>query len=301
MPTRFTHGIQAYPMIGASPEVPPGANVFFVDSVSGSNNAAGTEADTPLATIDYAIGLCTATNGDHIFVLPGHAETATTITMDVAGVTIWGYGYGRARPAVTGSGANDTITVTAANCRIHNIRLIGATSVTALLNVASTDLYVDDCVFEHGAAPTEAVTLATSGNRFYFDNCKFLGTANGPDSAFFFEVGSGTVTDWHVRNCMFNYVPNGLDRAVFVATADAAPGGIIQGCVVLGLDAEARLVDFLSSAGVGEGMIVDTIVQARVAATITDFYDLGGYGTARVSFSDGPNRGAIVHPTTSAT
>ena len=301
MPTRFTHGIQAFPMIGASPEVPPGANVFFVDSVGGSNNNAGTEGDTPLATIDYAIGLCTATNGDHIFVLPGHAETATTITMDVAGVTIWGYGYGRARPAVTGSGANDTITVTAANCRIHNLRLIGATSVTALLNVASTDLYVDDCVFEHGAAPTEAVTLAAAGNRFYFDNCKFLGTANGPDSAFFFEVGSGTVTDWHVRNCFFNYATNGLDRAVFVATADAAPGGVIQGCVVLGLDAEARLVAFLSSLSVGEGMIVDTVVQARVAATITDFYDLGGYGTARVSFSDGPNRGAIVHPATSAT
>lgn len=304
MPTRFTHGIQAFPVIGAYPAVPPNANVFFVDSGSGSNNAAGTEPDTPLATIDYAIGLCTANNGDHIFVLPGHSETVTTaITMDVAGVTIWGYGYGRARPAVTTSGAIDGINVTAANCRIHNLRVIGAASATALLNVASTDLYVDDCVFEHGAAPTEAITLAAGGNRFYFDNCKFLGTANGPDSAFFFEVGSGTVTDWHVRNCLFNYLPNGLDRAVFVATADAVPGGIIQGCVVLGLDVEAALVDFESSTStnVGEGMIVDTIVQARVSATITDFYDLGSYGTARVSFSDGANRGAILHPATSAT
>ena len=305
MPTRFPSGVSSYgiPVFGGL-DIPANATVLFVDSghASASNGNPGTDPALPLATIAGAISLTAANNGDHIMVMPGHAETVTAvITMSVAGVTIWGWGYGRSRPALTGSGAIDVVSVTAANCRIHNLRLIGGTSVTALLNVASTDLYVDGCVFEHGAAPTEAVTLAAGGNRFYFDDCKFLGTADGPDSAFFFEVGSGTVTDWHVRNCLFNYLPNGLDRAVFVATSDAAPGGIIQGCVVLGIDVEAGLVDFNSSAAVGEGMIVDTIVQARVAATITDFYDLGGYGAARVSFSDGPNRGAIVHPATSAT
>lgn len=302
MPTRFPRGLSSYGVpVMSGADTAPNANVFFVDSGGGSDNADGTDPSTPFATIDYAIGRCTANNGDTIHVLPGHSETVTTaITMDVAGVTIWGWGQGRSRPAVTTSGAIDGITVTAANCHIHNLRVIGAASATALLNLAAADFRCTRCVFEHGAAPTEAVTIASGANRFYFEDCLFLGTANGPDSAFFFEVGSSSISEWSVKRCEFNYLPNGLDRAVFVASTDAAPGGRIQDCLVLGLDLEALLVDFESSVSVGEGMIIDTIVQARVAASLADFADLGGYGTARIAWSDGANRAAILFPTTSA-
>src|SRR5512138_1472506 len=79
----------------------PGA-VFFVHSGTGTDGAGyGKNPDSPVATLDYAIGLCTASKGDVIYVLPGHAEnltTATSLTMDVAGVKVIGLGWGPLRP-----------------------------------------------------------------------------------------------------------------------------------------------------------------------------------------------------------
>src|SRR5262245_23346085 len=74
--------------------------VFFVDSNTGSNGYTGLSIQDPVATIDFAIGLCTANKGDTIYVMPGHAETIGngTIACDVAGVTFIGLGDGAAKP-----------------------------------------------------------------------------------------------------------------------------------------------------------------------------------------------------------
>jgi hypothetical protein len=75
-------------------------NIFFVDSGSatGANSVgAGQNPDAPFLTIDYAVGQCTANNGDIIYVMPGHAEVvaaAAGLDLDVAGITIVGLGSG---------------------------------------------------------------------------------------------------------------------------------------------------------------------------------------------------------------
>ena len=94
-------------------------DIFFVHSGTGVDEAGyGNNPDAPLATVDYAIGLCTAAKGDVIYCMPGHAETvtATSIALDVAGVTIIGLGHGLNRPVFTFGAAAATITVSAANC-----------------------------------------------------------------------------------------------------------------------------------------------------------------------------------------
>src|SRR5690349_11759182 len=50
-------------------------NIFYVDSVNGSNSNDGTTWAKAVATLTYASTLCTADNGDIIFVAPKHAET----------------------------------------------------------------------------------------------------------------------------------------------------------------------------------------------------------------------------------
>ena len=118
-------------------------DVWFVKSGTGTDGAGyGQNPDSPFATIDYAIGQCTASQGDVIYVLPGHAETCTAaVTCDVAGVSIIGLGKGRLIPALTNSGAHDLVTVTAANVMLKNLRLIGsAADCTALVNIAAADL-----------------------------------------------------------------------------------------------------------------------------------------------------------------
>src|SRR5262245_489587 len=82
------------------------ANIFFVQSThANAGDAAnkGQTPDQPFATLDYAIGRCTADQGDVIIVLPGHVETVSAageLDIDVAGITIVGVGSGSKQPKV---------------------------------------------------------------------------------------------------------------------------------------------------------------------------------------------------------
>jgi len=97
----------------------------FVHSGTGSNAGGfGASPDKPVATLDYAIGLCTANKGDKIYLIPGHAETFTATNgfdADVAGIEIIGLGWGAARPTFTFNHANAQVNIGAASVRIRNM------------------------------------------------------------------------------------------------------------------------------------------------------------------------------------
>ena len=104
-----------------------GARIFVHSGTGTDAGGYGTGPDKPVATLDYAIGKCTASKGDIIYVMPGHAENLATITavnMDVAGVRVVGLGQGRLRPQFTITAAAGSITVGAANCSIENIDIV---------------------------------------------------------------------------------------------------------------------------------------------------------------------------------
>jgi len=123
-------------------------NVFFVDA--GASRAAdgnrGQDPAVPLATIDAAIARCTANNGDMIVVMPGHTESPTAaITMDVAGVWVYGLGWGNDRPTVTSSNATNFVLMSAASCRISNIVFVlGVATSTACVNVTAAGCIVEE-------------------------------------------------------------------------------------------------------------------------------------------------------------
>jgi hypothetical protein len=124
-------------------------NVFWVDSGTGSNGNKGT-FDRPFATIDYAVGKCTANNGDVIMVKPGHAETviaAAGLDLDVAGITIIGLGTGSDRPTVTFSTATSAdMDVDAANITVMNILFKnGINNLTAPIDVNAANFRMIDC------------------------------------------------------------------------------------------------------------------------------------------------------------
>lgn len=151
-PSGFANGvaIRGIPLTVTNP-----GNVFWVDSGAGSNGNPGTHVK-PFATIDYAIGRCTASNGDIIFVKPGHAETISAaggIACDVAGVAIVGLGKGSLRPTVTlNTAATATITVSAANVTVHNILfLANFADIVRIFNVTAADCHIDSCEFRAAA------------------------------------------------------------------------------------------------------------------------------------------------------
>jgi len=124
-------------------------NTYYVDSATGVDGAGyGVLPAQPFATIDYAVGQCTANNGDVIRVLPGHAETIATagaIACDVAGISIIGLGEGAARPMLTFNGVvGASILITAASTKIKNIIGVGGLDgLTNPIHIQAADCEID--------------------------------------------------------------------------------------------------------------------------------------------------------------
>lgn len=125
-------------------------DIFFVHSGTGTDAAGyGQNPDAPVATIDYAIGLCTAAKGDVIYVMPGHNEGLgnAQIAVDVAGVSIIGLGQGGLVPRVDFDHANASIDISASNCTIKNLRLLPSVTVVAIgidVMAAALDTLIED-------------------------------------------------------------------------------------------------------------------------------------------------------------
>lgn len=166
----------------------PSGSVFWVHSGTGSNTAGyGYNPDTPVATVDYAIGLCTASKGDVIMVMPGHAEnigSATACLLDVAGVKVQGLGWGKLRPTLTITTATAaTVSITAANCWIDNIRIVSNfLNVAASITVAATatgtrltNLEMRDTSVVLGSLI--GISVAADADDLYIDGLDYIQTA----------------------------------------------------------------------------------------------------------------------------
>jgi len=287
---RFPHGVSSFgiPVLGAGPIVTTG-NVFFVDD-SGSDNNSGEDPSQPFATLDYAIGRCTASQGDTIVLMPGHAETTTAIAVDVAGVRIVGLGIGADRPTLTATTAStDLINITAAGCTLENFRLVGAASgVTALVDVAANTPTFINMHFEQAATPLLAVTIA-SGIRGKFIGCYWTNSEDAADMGVKFEnTTANAVHSWEFYDCVFNYALYGVDLACIgdvAASCNSHEGGIINNCLFAGCVATA--IDFNSSSSASvRGMISNCSMTGFGALTIANVYDLGSYGAVNVLGTD---------------
>lgn len=155
--------------------------IFFVHSGTGTNAAGGgRNPDKPLATIDYAIGLCTASKGDRIYVMPGHAETivaAGGITADVAGISIIGLGNGSNRPTITmGTATTATFLVSAIDVKVRGLNFVNAIdSLGTFLDLTAGSTEIEDCKFTT-ASTFEAVcfiSLTTTKDDFAIRRCQF--------------------------------------------------------------------------------------------------------------------------------
>jgi len=271
---------------------------FFVHATIGTDGTAyGATPEKPFASLDYAIGNCTASKGDIIYLMPGHAETTTAIAADVIGIQIIGLGTGRLKPALTATAAaTDLLNISAANIHVENIRFVGAASLcTALIDIAAADAEIVKCVFEQAATPVSAITVTAAGLRFSVQGCYFTQSANGPDYGIEIE---GHVTGWRVENTCFNYSLGGLDNAaIAVSSADCAPNGFIKDIQCIGMDALA--IDFNSSdTAAADGLITGLRVTTTLANSIDNVIDLGGYCLLDGLVTNAAAKGGTKIPTT---
>ena len=181
--TNFPNGVSSFgaPILAGGDDFTTG-NIFFVSSTAtaaADSTDHGTSTTQPFATIDFAIGRCTANNGDIIYVMPGHAEATVTaaITMDVAGVWVRGLGWGANRPTLTFTGTAGTILMSADSCRLSGIRLVpGIADVVAAITMTADDLIVENCetlsaaVFEFTTLLDVGITTAGSNRSIIRNN-----------------------------------------------------------------------------------------------------------------------------------
>ena len=236
----------------------------------GSDQNKGT-FDSPFSTIDYAIGQCTANRGDVIFVKPGHTEavTATSITCDVAGISIVGLGSGSMKPVLTFGATDSAINVTAANCTWQNFRFTAGIGdvVTAVLHAtaAQNTRYVD---IEFFASST-----------FNFINGYTLGAANISDGCLWERNYLRTADAGQLALVVTAAAHNDLKfHNNYVVHAAAAAGLLTAAAVnLLGLDVRGNFVQtgqtdgsvgvlVITTSTASSGSIVDNDMKTADAA-----------------------------------
>jgi hypothetical protein len=236
-------------------------NVFWVNSVNGSNGNNGKSRTRPFATIDYAIGKCAANQGDVIFVAPGHTEavTSTSIACDVAGVTIIGLGSGAMKPTLSFGATSSRINVTAANCTWQNFRWTAAVAdvVTAVLHAtaAQNTRYIDIEFFASAA--------------FNFINCYTLGAANISDGCRWERNYLRTADTGQLALAITAAAHNDLKfYNNYVVHAAAAAGLLTAGAAeLLGLDVRGNFVQTGQTDG-SVGVLVITTGTASSGSVV---------------------------------
>jgi hypothetical protein len=157
-------------------------NQYYVDSVNGSASGLGTSWEEALTTIDAAVNKCTASNGDVIWVAPGHNEgiVLTEIDFDVAGITVIGLGNGSNKPTIDFDHANAIVSVGASNITLYNLRFrTSANAVVTGLNIEAgfTGTNVIGCDFGYAETATDEFAIAVINNvgcnDTLFENCYF--------------------------------------------------------------------------------------------------------------------------------
>lgn len=180
---------------------------FFVNSAhanAGTSSAHGYTPDAPLTTIDAAVALCTANAGDTIHVGPGHVETVSAaggLDLDVAGITVKGYGSGTLQPKIDFTTATTAdVDIDAANITIENFQFEASfADIAAAIDVNADDFTIRNCRF---LEPTtdENVKIwiqdaaAGGSDRITVEDC----LANSPDAANTHFINFAGTGDGHI-------------------------------------------------------------------------------------------------------
>jgi hypothetical protein len=288
MATNFPSGLLSYgvPVLPGAPLTT--GKYIFVHSGTGNAGASGKTPDEAVSTIDAAVGLCTASKGDVIIVMPGHAETvsaAAGLDLDVAGITIRGLGNGALQPTVTLDTATTAdVDVDAANITVENIHFrVNYADVVAAIDVNADDFTLRGCRFSSVATNMNALiwvqdAAAGGSDRITIEDCwaldrdaanthfvNFAGTGDGHivrRNTLLGDWGTGAIAGAGViTNCLIadNYISNAAtDADSGIKLAATATGLVVNNRVAIALAGDATTGISAVACGQLQNYVVDT-------------------------------------------
>lgn len=200
-------------------------NNMFCDSATGTATGPGFSPETAYSTLITAMAACVASNGDVVYVAPGHAESivgAAGMTFSKAGIRYQGLGIGRNRPTITFSTSTAAqMIVSGANITFSNFifDLTGISAIVAAISVTGADVAFEDCEFLISTgtnAPVLGILTAATADRLRIERCRFIGPATSTDTCtacIKHEVG----VDFIIKDCYFT---GKMTQAILNATAN---------------------------------------------------------------------------------
>jgi len=249
--------------------------VFYVNSVTGSDGNKGDNPTKPLATIDKAIGLCTADKGDVIYVLPGHAETiasATSLVPDVDGISIIGLGNGTNAPQLTFSATASSIDISGAGTLIRNVHFIaGISAVVVGINVDADYVTLDNCKFTYGATAFDFVDFVDVDA---VDFCTIVSCEFDAENATAGSNAAIRLDDTNNTRIVGNYFNGDFAEAAILGEGAAGASLLIKDNVIYNDDTGA------ASNGIDlnvafTGLIIKNMVGSLYATAIDTLIDPG--------------------------
>ena len=166
MTTNFPNGISSMGM----PVVPAvTGSVVFVSSTTGSDGNSGKNTNRPFATINKAVGKCTANKGDVIYVMPGHqenlADTSTTgaMDLDVVGISVIGVGTGPLQPNIEFDHADADFIIGANSVTVENLHFeatVTGVKIGIAIEAAATDAVIKNCRFSSETTTTDEFLIS---------------------------------------------------------------------------------------------------------------------------------------------
>ncbi len=265
------------------PPAPSTGNIFYVNSVTGTSTGPGYSPETAFATIDQAINATTATNGDTIYVLPGHAETvaaAAGFALDVAGVSVIGLGEGEARPIITFTTADTaTCTIGGANCLVRNIVFkCDIDSQVVAVPVTGVGSGIDQCDFLEGTSKQMLLAVDLGGDRNFCTNSYFKSVTAGADAAIRVSAAKDRIRI--IGNEVFG---DYSDACIHNPTSAIALRILIKGNNLTNLQSGDHAIELVSAVtGVIERNIVNSTLAAVGTKTAIDpgsCYCIENYGS----------------------
>lgn len=270
-------------------------NLIYVDSGSGSASWDGKSADRACATIDQAINNATASQGDKIIVLPGHAETVSTaggITADVVGIDIIGLGRGNDRPTVTLSATASTVICSAANVGFRNIVFVGTVDALVVgIPVTAAHVNFTECEFNDTTTTNTVTWFTLSADADYFEciDCDNHGTDTAGNTSFLtmaaadhvkiknlkshgdFSAGNivatAAPTDILIEDCKLENI-NAAD--VCIELFSAATGWLVGNSYMIATDGQVTAVNTPGSVGQFESYFVNNLGEAgKIQGTVS--------------------------------
>jgi hypothetical protein len=239
---------------------------------SASDDNDGLSPERAFRTIDYAVGKCTADQGDVIVLLPGAHSSTTTVTVDVSGITITG---------MLGS-PRHTASLMAAGGPKMRTSVTTSTATTSLFTVTATDV---EMAYLHliPVAGAQGISASNTADRLYVHDCTFniITAANTATGGIWFPLGTGTTTandDSIIRNCYWYVSDNqgpairaagtliglSVESSTFYLAGATAWDDVIEVTLAGSLGNHFRDLDFITQ---GSGTVMTDCIDTTGATT----------------------------------